>query len=126
VATRLYLPQEWAADEARRQQAHIPATVQFQTKAELALALLDEAKACGVQHTCVTCDADYDDNPHFLNGLEARGEGYVAAVRASFSVSLGRGQASPVLRADAVLAAQALQDWQTIAWREGTKGWWRA
>ena len=37
-------------------------------------------------------EADYGDNPHFLNGLEARGERYVAAVRASFSVTLGRGQ----------------------------------
>src|SRR6201987_5634235 len=108
VATRLYLPQEWAADEARRQQAHVPAAVRFQTKAEIALALLDEARACGVQHRCVTCDADYGDNPHFLNGLEARGEYYVAAVRASFSVTLGRGPASPVLRADALLTAQPL------------------
>jgi SRSO17 transposase len=126
VATRLYLPQEWATDEARRKQAHVPAAIQFQTKAEIALALLDEAQACGVQHACVTCDADYGDNPHFLNGLEARGEGYVAAVRASFSVSVGRGPASPVLRADAVLAAQPRQAWQTIAWSEGAKGWWRA
>jgi hypothetical protein len=37
-------------------------------------------------------------------------EGDVAAVRASFSVSVGRGPASPVLRADALLAAQPLQD----------------
>src|SRR5215472_5408964 len=73
-----------------RRPAHVPATVRFQTKAELTLALLDEARACGVQHRCVTCDADYGDNPHFLNGLEARGERYVAAVRASFSVTLGR------------------------------------
>src|ERR1700758_2136847 len=116
VATRLYLPQEWAADGGLRQRAHVPAAVRFQTKAELALALLDEARACGVQHTCVTCDAVYGDNPHFLNGLEARGERYVAAVRASFSVTLGRGQASPVPRADTVLAAQARQDWQTITW----------
>jgi len=64
VATRLYLPQQWAADEVRRQQAHVPVAVKFQTKAELALALLDEAKACGVRHSCVTCDADYGDNPH--------------------------------------------------------------
>jgi SRSO17 transposase len=126
VATRLYLPQEWAADEARRKQAHVPEAVRFQTKAEIALALLDEANACGVQHACVTCDADYGDNPHFLNGLEERGENYVAAVRASFSVTLGRGPASPVLRADAVLAAQPLRDWQTIAWSAGAKGWWRA
>src|SRR5215831_8058840 len=126
VATRLYLPQEWAADEVRRQQAHVPAAARFQTKAELALSLLDEAKACGVQHACVTCDADYGDNPHFLNGLEARGERYVAAVRASFSVSVGRGQASPVLRADALLATQPRQHWQTMAWSAGAKGWWRA
>jgi SRSO17 transposase len=44
-----------------------PAAVRFQTKAEIALALLDEANACGVQHRCVTCVADYGDNPHFLN-----------------------------------------------------------
>jgi hypothetical protein len=92
VAIRLYLLQQWAADEARRQQAHVPTTVKFQTKAELALALLDEAQACGVAYSCVTCDADYGNNPHFLNGLEQREERYVAAVRASFSVSLGRGQ----------------------------------
>ena len=126
VATRLYLPQAWAQDAARRQQAHVPEDLPFQTKAELALALLDEANACGVRHACVTCDADYGDNPNFLNGLEERRERYVVAVRATFSVTLGRGQTSPVLRADEVLAAQPLQDWQTIAWSEGAKGWWRA
>src|SRR6516225_5975239 len=96
VATRLYLPQAWTADEVRRQQAHVPAAVRFQTKAELALALLDEAKACGVRYACVTCDADYGDNPNFLNGLEQRGERYVVAVRADFSVTLGGGPQSSV------------------------------
>jgi SRSO17 transposase len=126
VATRLYLPQQWAADAVRRKQAHVPEEVRFQTKAELALALLDEAKACGVRHACVTCDADYGDNPHFLNGLEQRGERHVVAVRADFSVTLGRRPQSPVLRADALLAAQPRQDWQTMAWSAGVKGWWRA
>ena len=122
MATRLYLPAEWAADEARRKQAHVPEAVSFQTKAELALALLDEAKACGVRHACVTCDADYGDNPHFLNGLEQRGERHVVAVRADFSVTLGHGPASPVQRADVVLAAQPRQDWRTIAWSAGAQG----
>jgi len=126
VATRLYLPQEWATDKVRRQQAHVPEAVRFQTKAELALALLDEANACGVQHACVTCDADYGDNPNFLNGLEQRGERHVVAVRADFSVTLGAGPQSPVQRADAVLVAQPRHKWRTIAWREGAKGWWRA
>jgi SRSO17 transposase len=126
VATRLYLPREWAEDPERRQQAHVPEAVGFQTKAEIALALLDEANACGVRHACVTCDADYGDNPNFLNGLEERQERHVVAVRANFSVTLSRGKDSPVLRADEVLAVQPLQDWQTIAWSEGAKGWWRA
>jgi SRSO17 transposase len=126
VATRLYLPREWAEDAERRKQAHVPAAVVLQTKAEIALALLDEAQACGLRHACVTCDADYGDNPNFLNGLEERGERHVVAVRANFSVTLGRGPTSPGLRADEVLVAQPLQGWQTIAWSVGAKGWWRA
>jgi SRSO17 transposase len=126
VATRLYLPRVWADEAERRAKAHVPEDITFQTKAELALALLDEANGCGVGHACVTSDADYGDNPHFLNGLEERGERHVVAVRADFSVTLGRGLESPVLRADAALAAHLLRDWQTIAWSEGAKGWWRA
>lgn len=126
VATRLYLPQEWAEDVERRKQAHVPAAIVFQTKAEIALALLDEATACEVQHACVTCDADYGDNPNFLNGLVERRERHVVAVRANFGVTVGRGQSSPVLRADEALAAQPLQAWQTITWSAGAKGWWRA
>jgi SRSO17 transposase len=126
VATRLYLPQGWAGDERRRKQAHVPQAVTFQTKAEIALALLDETTTCGIRHACVTGDADYGDNPNFLNGLEQRGERHGVAVRAPFSVTLGRGQTSPVRRADTVLAAQPLHAWHTIAWSEGSKGWGRA
>ena len=42
VATRLYLPQEWAQDVERRKRAQVPQAVAFQTKAEIALALMDE------------------------------------------------------------------------------------
>jgi SRSO17 transposase len=58
VATRLYLPEGWAGDEARRQRAHIPKDVVVATKAEIALARLDEANRCGVKHACGTGDAD--------------------------------------------------------------------
>lgn len=64
--------------------------MQFQTKAEIALGLLDEAKVLNVPHACVTADADYGDNPSFLNGLEARKERYVAAVAQDFTVTLLR------------------------------------
>ena len=126
VATRLYLPEEWTANAVRRKQAHVPEEIPFQTKAEIALALLEEATACAVRHACVTGDADYGDNPNFLNGLEERGERYVLAVRANFSVTLGRSPTSPVQRADAVLTTQPLSAWQTITWSEARQGGGRA
>ena len=126
VATRLYLPQGWAADEERRKRAHIPQALVLATKAEIALALLDEANRCGVKPKCVTGDADYGDNPNFLNGLAERQERHVMAVRANFSVVLGRGPDRPVRRADEVLVTQPRRAWHSIAWSEGAKGWWRA
>src|SRR5450631_1867405 len=37
VAYRLYLPQDWAADDARRQKAGVPGDIGFKTKPEIAL-----------------------------------------------------------------------------------------
>jgi SRSO17 transposase len=126
VVTRLYLPEEWAGDEARRKRAHIPKDLGFATKAEIALALLDEANRCGVKHACVTGDADYGDNPNFLNGLAQRQERHVMAVRANFSVARSRSPDCLGRRVDEVLVAQPRRAWHSIAWSEGAKGWWRA
>lgn len=126
VATRLYLPEPWAHDPARRQKVQVPERVRFQTKAEIALDLLDRAQAWGVPHACVVTDADYGDNPAFLNGLEARHERLVVAVRANFSVATARRASVLVQRADELLATMPRWQWQTIRWREGSTGWLRA
>src|SRR4051794_8966222 len=88
VATRLYLPKEWASDQPRRDKAKVPEDIAFQTKPEIALGLLDKADAWGVPYACVVADADYGDNPNFLAGLEKRKKRYVAAVRKDFQVAL--------------------------------------
>lgn len=126
VATRLYLPEGWANDPARRQKAQVPATVVFQTKAEIALDLLDQARAWDLPHACVVADADYGDNPAFLNGLEARRERLVVGVRANFSVAPVRRARVSAQRADELLAMLPRWQWQSIRWREGSRGWLRA
>ena len=124
VATRLYLGKEWAADAVRRTTAKVPKEIVFQTKPQIALDLLDQADSWGVKYACVVADADYGDNPNFLAGLEKRHKRYVLAVRQDFQVALtGDGPAQDV---EVVLAALPRQDWRTIRWREGSKGWLRA
>jgi SRSO17 transposase len=125
VAVRLYLPEAWTADPERLQRARVPADVTFESKPEIALSLLDQARAWGVPHCCVVADADYGDNPNFLAGLEDRSERYVVAVRCDFQVRPKSRGAPPSQRADQVLAALPKRQWRTIRWRHGTQGWLR-
>src|SRR5438067_13222407 len=55
----LYLPKEWAADAARRQEAAVPETVAFRTKPQLARAMLERALTAGVPAQWVTGDEVY-------------------------------------------------------------------
>ena len=68
IASRLYLPESWAADTARRAEAGVPAEVRFQTKPELTLDLLRQAQADGVPPAPVLGDCVYGDSPGFREG----------------------------------------------------------
>jgi SRSO17 transposase len=143
VTAQLYLPEGWAADGARRAKVHVPTKVAFQTKPELALALVDQARTWGVPFAWVVADAGYGDNPTFLQGLETRQIAYIVGVSSSFGVRLpdevraaalvplsrprGRGQPkkprpAPLYTAKAVLDALPEDRWQPITWREHDDG----
>jgi len=121
VATRLSLPKEWTDDPERLAKAKVPEDIDFQTKPEIALDLLDKADSWDVKYAAVVADADYGDNPNFLAGLEKRNKRYVVAVRKDFQVALTAD--GPARAAEVVLAEQPARAWRTIRWRAGSKGW---
>ena len=57
VAWRLYLPEAWAADPARRAKAGVPEEVGFLTKPEIALEQIRAAVAAGIPRGTVLMDA---------------------------------------------------------------------
>jgi SRSO17 transposase len=80
VGMRLYLPESWASDAARRRKAGVPDEVEFREKWRLALSLLDDALAAGVRKHVVLADGGYGDITEFRRELSARGLRYVVAI----------------------------------------------
>jgi SRSO17 transposase len=73
----LYLPEEWAEDEARRREAGVPEEVTFATKGQLARKMLERAFEVGVPAAWVTASKVYGEGEELQRWLEARGRSYV-------------------------------------------------
>ena len=143
VSGRLYLPEGWANDLRRREIAHVPEEVIFRSKPNIALSLVDLSREWEVPFGVVVADSGYGKYPSFLGGLEEREAAYVCGVESTFGVRLpeevraakeagappyqGRGQPpkerpAPLYTARELIECLPEQAWQTVSWREGTKG----
>ncbi len=76
---RLYLPQEWARDDLRRQACHVPPEIRYQARQEQCLEMLDEWGE-HVPHGWVTGDDELGRHTRFRHALRERGERYVLGV----------------------------------------------
>jgi len=81
IGMRLYLPEVWTRDRKRRRGVGVPDEVEFATKWEHALALLDNALAAGVRKHVVLGDAAFGDAVHFREELTTRGLPYLLRVQ---------------------------------------------
>jgi SRSO17 transposase len=81
IALRLYLPEEWAQDEARRAAARVPESITFEPKGDIALAQIDAALADGVRFGMVLADAGYGSSAGFRTGLTQRGLRWAVGVQ---------------------------------------------
>src|ERR1035437_5732839 len=86
LAYRLYLPEIWAQDRARRSQVGVPEEIEFQTKQEIALDQIRSLVAEEVPRAPVLADAAYGNDHGFREGLEALGFSYVVGIQSSTSV----------------------------------------
>lgn len=82
--SQVYLPEDWANDPVRRKKNYVPDEVEFRTKPQIALELIDRALGNGVRVAAWTFDELYGRDSKFLDGLEQRGQTFVAEVPATF------------------------------------------
>jgi SRSO17 transposase len=141
VGFQLYLPKDWSADLKRRKKAKVPADIEFATKPEIALRLIDAAIAAGASPQIAVADAGYGVDTTFRDQLTARKLQYVVGVTKAVSVWpkgkeplppapwSGQGRKPKLLRRDAqhqpvsvkaLAIALAVRQWKKVTWREGT------
>jgi SRSO17 transposase len=123
IAYRLYLPQEWAEDAARRKKARVPKAITFKTKSEIALEQIRAAAcAAGVPRGAALLDASYGSNSALRAGISALGLEYVAAIISTIKVRRASNGRVSERRLSVKQLARKLPNhaWRTITWREGT------
>lgn len=122
IDRRLYLPEAWANDAARRRGAAVPETVAFQTKPAIAAEMIAAALDAGAPCAFVLADALYGADARIRRMLEARQQPYVLATRSNHTLRLltndGLEQTDPLTLADAVPP----EAWAQHAAGEGSKG----
>lgn len=138
---RLYLPEVWAKNMARRKKARVPETVVFRRKWEIALDEVDRLEAVGVPSAPILADAGYGMVTEFRDALAQRGRSYAVGIPCEVTVwTSGRlplppkpwkGQGRPPSAwrtpaghrpASVASVAQELpaSEWRNVTWRPGS------
>ena len=118
----IYLPQEWANEQQRREAAGVPEEVKFATKPQLARVMLERARTAGVALAWVTADTVYGNDRRLREWLEENEQAYVLAVACTERVWVESSTGTctdPVKQVIAELPAEA---WQRLSCGVGSKG----
>jgi len=138
VAYRLYLPKDWAADNARRDKAGVPSDISFKTKPEIALEQIRWACEAGLPHGVALMDTAYGTDSRLRTGMTALGVTYVAGIQPKILVwppgagpkrrgkplnNTGRRDEPDLISAKQMARDLPKHAWRTIRWREGSSEW---
>ena len=147
VAYQLYLPEIWAQERVRRNQAGVPEEIRFQTKPEIALQQIRGLVEEDVRRAPVLADAAYGNDNGFRDGLQQLRLEYAVGVQSSTSVwppgfaplpskargvmgrppkRLRRDERHQPLSVKELALGLSPSDLRRVSWREGTRGTMRS
>ena len=122
VGLRLFLPEDWGADAARRAAVGVPEAVGYRPKWGIALDEIDRVLASGARFGAVLADAEYGKAGEFRAGLDERRLAYAVGILPTQKVypadvtlafperkGTGRPRKHPVPSAASVSAAELVE-----------------
>ena len=122
IDRQLYLPKDWAADEARRKKAHVPDDVTFATKPAMARDIIARALDAGLPCAWVLADALCGADSKVRRMLENRCQAYVLATRSNPTLRFLEDDG--LIQTDPATLAEDLDEdiWSPLSAGEGAKG----
>jgi SRSO17 transposase len=122
IAYRLYLPEIWADDAARRKTVRVPEEIAFQTKPEIALEQIRTALAAGIPRGVLLMDAGFGTNIKLRTSISALGLRYVAGIVPWTKVRVAADVDSkqPRMSVKEVALSLPKHAWRMVNWREGS------
>lgn len=118
IDRRLYIPEDWCKDRERCRAAGISEDVEFQTKPQMALEMIQEATMAGVPYTWVTGDCAYGDYRTIRLWLEEHDKCYVLCVSGKEYIWQGFRQNS----VSSILKGLPEDGWFKASCGDGSKG----
>jgi SRSO17 transposase len=121
----LYLPKCWTDDPVRRAEGRIPDEIEFRTKPELAIGMIQRAVADKLPRGVVLADSAYGDSFWFRAQIRLLDLQYAVGVHATTKVWLvdrygrARGDAFSVKK---LAHRMGRKNFRSTMWRDGTRG----
>jgi SRSO17 transposase len=135
VAYRLYLPEAWTKDRARRKKVGVPKQIKFKTKPQIALEQIRWACESGLPRGVALMDAAYGRDARLRAGMTELGVPYVVGIVPTILMwapgssprrmdkpmnNTGRRDEPELVSAKKVALGLPKQAWRMVTWREGS------